>query len=220
VAIPDSDVGRRYADLQSVGPRSEAVVMSAAARTEERGVPHPLYRNYPIVVLSAAVLVFSAVLLTIFFGHLRVSWPPVVAAVVGGGVSSIIAAGLPSAVLTRPRLAQILLYLWSLIVTASVGAVVAATGGRQSPFWVIFILTAIFFSISFSSLGQAALVVLTSATYVVACTAAGGTPPGITLLWRLAIVFAAYGLASVPVFELRREAVALDRAREDANRLT
>ncbi len=194
--------------------------MSAAAHTEERGVTHPLYRNYPIVVLFAAVLVFSAVLLTIFVGHLRVRWPLVVAAVVGGGVSSIIAAALPSAVLARPRLGQVLLYLWALVVTASVGAVVAGTGGRLSPFWVIFILTVIFFSITFSSLGQAGLVIITGAAYVVSCLTAGGTPPGMTLLWRLAIVFAAYGLASVPVFELRREALALDRAREDANRLT
>jgi diguanylate cyclase (GGDEF)-like protein/PAS domain S-box-containing protein len=194
--------------------------MSAAAHTEERGAPPPLYRNYPIVVLFAAVLVLSALLLTILFGHLRVHWPPVEAAVAVGGVSSIVAAALPPAVLARPGLGRVLLFLWSLTVTASVGAVVAGTGGRQSPFWVIFILTAIFFSISFSSLGQAGLVVITGATYVVACLAAGGLPPWTTLLWRLAIVFAAYGLASVPVFELRREAVALDRAREAANRLT
>ncbi|HXW38684.1 MAG TPA: EAL domain-containing protein, partial [Acidimicrobiales bacterium] len=122
-------------------------------------------------------------------------------------------------VLGQRRSGQLFLYAWSLVDIGVIGVVVASTGGSASWFWVLFLLTTIFFAVGYPFGGQAFLLAASFATYVLACEAAGGTPSAPLLAWRMIVVAAGCALASFPAWELGRETAEHQRARQEADHL-
>ncbi len=194
--------------------------MSASSGITLRGAPHVLYQHYVYVALAATASMMLAVPLTVGLAHLRVSWMPIVIGLGAAGAWATVAACLPWRVLGQRRSGQALLYLWSLIDIGVVGAVVASTGGQHSWFWVLLLLTTIFFAVGYPLGGQALLLAASVASYVIACDVAGGIPPAPMLDWRVIMLVASCALASFPAWELRREAAQHKQARQEADRLT
>lgn len=183
-----------------------------------RGAPHALYRHYVVVVFVASGAMLAAVPTAILLGHLRVWWPGIAGALGGAGLAAVVSAFLPWSRLLEKQSGQLVLYVWSLIDIAAIVAAVASSGGQRSWFWVLLLLTTIFFSVGYPLAVQAALFGATLVGFVAACAAAGPVLNA-TLLWQMTVLLATYGLAGFPAWELRRETAEHERARDDADRL-
>lgn len=178
-----------------------------------------LYRRYKVVALVATVLVIIAIPTVIETAHLHVSWPAILGALVSAAVAAAVAAAVPGNVIGQGRLGKGILYGWSLVDIGAIGAGMAGSGGARSWFWVVLVLTTIFFCVGYPPRGQLVLLVATLATFATASFAAGGPVPVALLTWEMAVLVVAFGLASFPASELRREASRHRRAREEADHL-
>lgn len=194
--------------------------MSASSGRPRRGAPHALYQHYVYVALAATVSMMLAVPITVGVAHLEVAWPPILIALGVAGGAAVAALCLPWTALGNRRSGQAALYLWSLVDIGVVGVVVASTGGARSWFWVLLLLTTIFFAVGYPLGGQAFLLAASVGAYVLACDAAGGVASGPRFAWRMVMLAASCALASFPAWELRRETANHDQARERADHLT
>ncbi|MGH8997528.1 MAG: diguanylate cyclase domain-containing protein, partial [Acidimicrobiales bacterium] len=194
--------------------------MSESSGRPRPGAPHALYQHYVYVALAGTASMMLAVPSTIALAHLPVDWAPILIALGIAGAAGIVASAMPWSVLGQRRSGQLFLYLWSLIDIGVVGAAVASTGGARSWFWVLFLLTTIFFAVGYPLGGQALLLAASMATYVIACEVSGDAPSAPMLAWRMVMVVAGCALASFPAWELRRETAEHERARQEADRLT
>lgn len=182
--------------------------------------PDRLYQHYVAVALAATALMLVAIPTTAAAARLTVEWP-----VIWSVFSVVVAASLLAALLVRGRLARggaglAVLYAWSLVDVGAVGTIVAASGGERSWFWVAFVLTTIFFSVGYPLSGQLCLLGATLVAYVSACAAATPSIAVVSLTWKMAVLVAAFGLASFPAFELRRQTAEQLQARQDADQLS
>ena len=179
-----------------------------------------LYQRYSVVAIGGTALMSVFVPVTIVIAHMQVSWP-VISVVIGLAVAVMIVMAiiLSRETLANRRVGQMVLYLWSLLDIGMIGAIVAATGGERSWFWVLFVLTTIFFSIGYPLPVQIVLFGATLCSFLAAAAASSDfTVP--SLVWKLVTLVVVFGLASVPANELRRETAEHERARARADRLT
>ena len=184
------------------------------------GGPHSVYLSYVVVGVGATVLMLVVIPIVAYVGPMGVDWDAVWGAFGAAAAGVVVIALLPWSRLFESQAAHWVLYAWSFLDIGTVGAVIAGTGGQRSWFWVAFILTTVFFSVGYPPAGQFSLLVATMATYLVA-VACGGTPVFTTeTLWRVAVIAAAFVLASFPAAELRRQTADHERARREADELT
>lgn len=189
------------------------------ANTQTRGTSHILYQRYSMVGIVGTAFMAESVPLIIRVAHMQVSWP-VIGVVIGTAVAVMIVMALllRRGTLVRRGIGQMVLYLWSLLDIGMVGAIVAATGGERSWFWVLFVFTTIFFSIGYPVRVQLVLFGATLVSFLASAAASSDfTVP--SLAWKLATLATVFGLASFPASELRRETAEHERARAQADRL-
>lgn len=182
--------------------------------------PDRLYQHYVAVALAATAMMLAAIPVTAAAARLAVSW-----GLVWTVFGVVAAVSVVAALLVRSRMAQgragvAVLYAWSLVDVGAVGAVVATSGGERSWFWVALVLTTIFFSVGYPLPGQIALLAATLVTFVAACLVGTPSIAVVHLVWKLAVLVAAFGLASFPAYELRRQTAEQRRARQDADDLS
>lgn len=91
---------------------------------------------------------------------------------------------LPWAHLLRSRAGLRLFYLWSVFDIGLVAWAVAITGGAQSPLYLLFVLTTIFFALAYPPRVHAALLALTYAAYGAALGLSGTGITAATVLMR------------------------------------
>lgn len=181
--------------------------------------PHTVYLSYIAVGVGATLLMLAAIPIVCYVGPLRVEWSVIWATfgVVAAGATVVLL--LPWQRLVTQRAGQFALYGWSLLDVGAVGAVIAATGGDASWFWILFVLTTVFFSAGYPFPGQLLLLAVTLVTYGAGVTAAGSPVIATVNVWRAAVLVAAFVLASFPSLELRRQAEEHDQVRWETDRL-
>ncbi|MGH9087354.1 MAG: diguanylate cyclase [Acidimicrobiales bacterium] len=181
--------------------------------------PHSVYQSYVVVGAGATALMLAAIPVVCYLRPVAVDWAVIwtTFGVVGAVAATVLV--LPWSRLVTHRAGQVTLYAWSMVDVGAVGAAIAATGGNRSWFWVVFVMTTVFFSAGYPFVGQLLLLGCTLATYL-AGVAAGGSPVATTVdLWRGSVIVVTFVLASFPSLELRRQTGEHDRARQDADRL-
>lgn len=183
-------------------------------------VPDAIYEHYVAVVLVTTVLMLAAVPAIAATAHLDVNWTVMWSAFAAAGVGTLVSVGLLWGPLAHKRGGLWVLYVWSLIDVAALGAVVATSGGERSWFWVVFVLTTIFFSVGYPLKGQVALLLATLAAFVLA-SMVGTTQLNVASLeWKIAVLVAVFGMASFPATELRRKTSEQRKARDEADDLS
>lgn len=181
--------------------------------------PHSVYLTYVAVGVGATGLMLAAIPVVCALGPFPIDWAVIwtTFAVVAAG--TVVVLLLPWQRLVARRAGQLVLYAWSVLDVGAVGAVIAASGGEQSWFWVVFVLTTVFFAVGYPFSGQLLLLVATIGTYLAAVAATGGPVATAVDLWRIAVVVAAFVLASFPSLRLRGQTVEQERARREADLL-
>lgn len=162
-----------------------------------------------MVVVPAAILLSGQ----------SVQWWDIGIALGIAGSVGLAGALLPWAELSRRRIGQFVLSLWTLVDIGVIATTVAASGGQRSWFWVLFLLTVIFFSVGYPLAWQAILFAATLIAFLAACDVSGEQVDAARLLWQVTMLVATFGLASFPAWELRRQTAEQRLAREEADRL-
>ncbi|MGH8982139.1 MAG: putative bifunctional diguanylate cyclase/phosphodiesterase [Acidimicrobiales bacterium] len=183
-------------------------------------LPADLYRHYLVIALAGTGLVLGSVPTVALLAHLPVSWPVLWTGISVTAVAAVVAGWLVHGPLTDRRAGIAVLYLWTLVDIAALGAVVATSGGARSWYWVVFVLMTVFFSVGFPVRGQLAILAATLAALVLACLAGTASLDVVDLLWKVGVVMTVFVMASFPALELRRQAAEHQRARRDADALT
>ncbi len=181
--------------------------------------PQSVYLSYLSVGVGATVLMLIAIPLVASLGHFPVQWAVIWTAFGCTAATTGTVLLLPWPNLVDTLRGQRLLCAWSLVDVGAIGAVIAATGGTGSWFWVAFVLTTVFFAAGYSWTYQLCLLVATLTTYAFAVVAAGSPLGSTQNLWRVAVIVASFALASFPSLEMRRQTEEHERAREEAHRL-
>lgn len=128
----------------------------------------------------------------------------------GAGIAAV--AVLPWRTLFERGLGDAALYVWSAADIALVAVLVGVTGGASSPLWSVFILTSIFFAMSYTPLAQSVLHGLTVASYLGAIALSGTLVLDRDLAVRLMVLSVATAMSSFLAGELMRQMSAHDVA--------
>lgn len=181
--------------------------------------PHSIYLSYIAVGVGATALMLVAIPVVCYIGPFPVDWSIIWTAFALVAAGALVVMALPWRRMVSRQVGQLTLYAWSLLDVGAVAAVIAATGGVHSWFWVVFVLTTVFFSVGYPFGGQLLLLLGTVGAYLAAIVAAGSPVASPVVLWRVSAILASFVMASFPALELRRQTAEHQRAKQEADQL-
>lgn len=139
---------------------------------------------------------------------------PFVGLLVAALAGAIVVRSLPWERLLETGTGMWALYTWSVLDIALITLIVAVSGGGDSPLFVLYGLTTVFFAASYAPRAQAALLALTGAAYVSVCLADMAEQAEGVIVGRLGILATIAFMASFLSRELASADAAVAQLRE------
>ena len=169
--------------------------------------------------LQTSVLTIACLIVFPFLGgHPTIPVGPYAGVMVAGSLGVVLIAALPWQRLFESGAGLRVLYAWSVLDIALIALGVAITGGGRSPFWLLYLLTTLFFSASYPLRAQTGLLAITLGSYVAVLAGTGWDVSPARLFLRLVILCILTFLASFLARELLQEIRGRDAARSLSDR--
>src|SRR5947209_9796450 len=173
-------------------------------------------RAVRIGVLAPALAIAALAVLPFVADEPQVDAGPYVALLAVGTVGAFLVAVLPWSRLLQTEAGDYLFYVWSAFDILLIALAAAASGGGRSPAVLLYFATTLFFVSSYPRVGQAVLLILTYAAWILMVGLTGDNPGSGVLVLQFGSLGVVAFLGSFLSGELVQQMSALARTRSES----